>query len=70
MKFREKTYLVTLVLFLVILNAGIFSLAFYTYKNNVSAAKDIAGAEEKVIAEAFSNDIAYLSRAESIKRVM
>ena len=27
MKFREKTYLVTLVLFLVILNAGIFSLA-------------------------------------------
>ena len=70
MKFREKTYLVTLVLFLVILNAGIFSLAFYTYENNVSAAKDIAAAEEKVIAEAFSNDIAYLSREESIKRVM
>ncbi len=70
MKFREKTYLVTLVLFLVILNAGIFSLAFYTYGNNVSAAKDIAAAEEKVIAEAFSNDIAYLSREESIRRVM
>lgn len=70
MKFREKTYLVTLVLFLVILNAGIFSLAFYTYENNVQAAKDIAAAEEKVIAEAFSNDVAYLSREESLTRVM
>ncbi len=70
MKFREKTYLVTLVLFLVILNLGIFSLAFYTYENNVSAAKEIAAAEEKVIANAFANDTQYLSREESIRRVM
>ena len=62
--------MVTLALFLVILNAGIFSLALYTYESNVKAAGEIATAEEKVIATAFANDIQYLSREESILRVM
>lgn len=70
MKFREKTYLVTLVLFLVILNAGIFSLAFYTYKSNVDAAENLCLAEEQVIVEALSNDLAYLKEGASEQLVL
>lgn len=70
MKFREKTYLITLVLFLVFLNTGIFSLTFYTYRRSVDSAKEVCYAEEHVIAEAFGNDTEYLSREESLLRVM
>lgn len=70
MKFREKTYLITLLLFLVILNTGIFSLAFYTYKSNVDAAETVCIAEEKVIAEAVSNDLSYLKEGASEQLVL
>ncbi len=60
MKFREKTYLVTLLLFLTVLNTGIYLLAFYTHKSGVKAAESICFAEERVIAEAVADDIAYL----------
>lgn len=70
MKFREKTYLLTLVLFLLILNVSIFSLIFYTYRNNVDSTKNVCYAEERVIAEAFGNDTEYLSSSESLLQVM
>lgn len=70
MKFREKTYLITLILFLVIFNAGIFSLAFYTYQKSVDAAQAVCYAEESVVREAFAGDIEYLSKEESLKKVM
>lgn len=70
MKFREKTYLITLVLFLAILNISIFSLIFYTYRKNVDSAKNVCYAEERVIAEAFGNDTEYLSSGEGLLRVM
>ena len=70
MKFREKTYLITLTLFLVIFNAGIFSLAYYTYQKSVDAARSVCYAEETVIREAFAGDVEYLSKPESLKKVM
>ena len=60
LKFREKTYLVTLVLFLLFLNTGIFSLAFYTYQSNMDSAEELCREEERVIAEAFAKDVEYL----------
>lgn len=65
MKFREKTYLVTLLLFLTVLNTGIFMLAFYTYKTSVDAAENVCFAEERVIAEAVADDLAYLKEGAS-----
>jgi len=65
MKFREKTYLVTLLLFLVVLNTGIYSLAFYTYKTSVDAAESVCFAEERVIADAIAGDLAYLKEGAS-----
>ena len=70
MKFREKTYLITLTLFLVIFNAGIFSLAYYTYQKSVDAARSVCYAEESVIREAFAGDVEYLSKPESLQKVM
>lgn len=61
MKFREKTYIITLILFLVFLNAGIFSLAVYTYHSNAEASKEVCCAEEKVIYDAFVKDFDYLT---------
>lgn len=63
MKFKEKTYIITLVLFLIFLNAGIFSLAFYTHNQNTKAAESLCTEEKTVIAEAFSDDITYLGHA-------
>ena len=70
MKFREKTYFITLILFLFFLNAGIFSLAFYTYQKSVDSARTVSLAEETVIREAFTGDIEFLSKEESLKKVM
>ncbi len=60
MRFKDKTYLITLVLFLLFLNAGIFSLAYYTNQRSVSAAYELCHSEQAVIIEAFEDDIKYL----------
>lgn len=60
MRFKDKTYLITLLLFLLFLNAGIFSLAYYTQQKNISAAEQLAHSEQSVIAKAFEDDITYL----------
>lgn len=60
MKFKEKTYLITLVLFLIFLNAGIFSLAYYTQQKNADSAEKLCISEFSVITEAFEDDILLL----------
>lgn len=60
MRFKDKTYLITLVLFLVFFNVGIFSLAYYTQQKNIQAAEQLAKSEQTVIAKAFEDDITYL----------
>ncbi len=60
MRFKDKTYIITLVLFLLFLNAGIFSLAYYTNQKSVSAAYELCHSEASVIIEAFEDDITYL----------
>lgn len=57
MRFWQKTYLFTLVLFLVCLNIGIISLTVYTYSKNVSAAEATASAEQYYIAISFERDV-------------
>ena len=64
MRFWQKTYLWTLVLFLVCLNAGIFSLVYYTYHQNVKAAEDACRAEYDYIARSFARDYADMQSAE------
>lgn len=61
LKFKEKTYLITLSLFLVFFNVGIFSLAFYSYQNNMKAAENLCCEEARVISEAFGKDAEYLN---------
>lgn len=63
MRFKDKTYIITLVLFLLFLNAGIFSLAFYTHNQSTSAAEELCRSEQAVIAAAFEDDIKYLGPA-------
>ena len=60
MRFKDKTYLITLLLFLLFLNAGIFSLAYYTQQENIKSAETLAQSEQSVIAKAFEDDITYL----------
>ena len=57
-KFFERTFLLTLLLFLLFLNGGIFALAYYTHSNSVSAAEQVCMSEEFYIIEAFENDLA------------
>lgn len=70
LRFREKTYLITLVLFLLFLNTGIFSLAYYTYDNNMDAAEELCREEERVISEAFAKDCEYLNYNSSKRALM
>ncbi len=64
MKFFERTYLITFVLFLVFLNVAVFALAMYTFHNSTEAAKSVCLTEFSSIADAFEKDYEY-SRAQS-----
>lgn len=55
-KFWQKTYLFTLILFLLCLNVGILSLTVYTYRKNIEAAEITASAEQNYIALSFERD--------------
>lgn len=63
MRFKDKTYIITLVLFLLFLNAGIFSLAYYTHQKSIRAAYELCHSEKTVIVEAFEDDIEHLGPA-------
>lgn len=65
MRFWRKTYIFTLILFLVCLNAGIFSLAYYTYYKNVEAAEDSCRSEQYYIAKSFERDYEDMNAAGS-----
>ncbi len=56
MRFWQKTYIFTLILFLVCLNGGILSLTVYTHNKNVDAAEATASAEQYYISISFERD--------------
>ncbi len=56
MRFWQKTYIFTLILFLVCINAGVLSLTVYTYRENVQAAESTASAEQYYVAVSFERD--------------
>ena len=56
MRFWQKTYVLTLILFLVCLYVGLFSLAFYTYGKNVKSAEDVCRSEQNYIVKSFERD--------------
>ena len=56
MKFWQKTYLFTLILFLLCLNVGLLSLTVYTYQKNIEATEITASAEQNYIALSFERD--------------
>ena len=60
-RFWQKTYIFTLVIFLFFLNAGILSLAVYTYGKNVSAAEEAAITQQYYLASAFEREYDELS---------
>jgi len=55
-RFFERTYFFTLVLFLLLLNTCIFSLALYTHNRSYESAKQVCRSELLVIIEAFERD--------------
>lgn len=55
-RFFEKSYFITLLLFLVLLNACIFSLALYTHNRSYESAEQVCRSEQLVIIEAFERD--------------
>ena len=57
MKLWQKNYLLTLALFLVFLYAGVFSLAFFSYRRSMNDAEETAKAEESYIARSFERDL-------------
>lgn len=63
MRFWQKTYIFTLLLFLVCLNICILSLTVYTYRKNVEAAEATASAEQYYIAASFERDYKDLTEA-------
>ena len=56
MKFFEKTYLLTLVLFLVFLNGCVLMLSLYSYENRVEATEQVCLSEQYTIEQAFEAD--------------
>ena len=55
-KFFERTYLLTLLLFLLFLNGCVFALAYYTHAGNLDAAKDVCRSGETAALEAYLRD--------------
>ncbi len=64
MRFWQKTYIFTLGLFLLCLNAGVLSLAVYTHQKNVSATEAAFSAEQHYIARSFEMDHNEMMRAD------
>lgn len=57
MRFWQKAYILTLILFLVCLNSGMISLILFTHSKSVRSAEDGAGAEQYYIARSFERDL-------------
>ena len=65
MRFWQKTYIFTLVIFLICLNISILSLTLYTYQKNLEATETAVAAEQYYIAISFERD--YMALMESNK---
>ncbi len=65
MRFWKKTYIFTLVLFLICLNVGILSLTVYTYQKNVEATETAVAAEQYYVAMSFERDYADMIESSS-----
>lgn len=63
MRFWQKTYIFTLVLFLICLNVGVLSLTVYTYGKNVEATETVVTAEQSYVAMSFERDFEDLTEA-------
>ncbi|MBR5779937.1 MAG: HAMP domain-containing histidine kinase [Clostridia bacterium] len=56
MRFWQKTYIFTLILFLFCINIGVLSLTVYTHSKNVQSAEATASAEQYYVAMSFERD--------------
>ena len=65
-RFFEKSYFITLLLFLVLLNACIFSLALYTHNRSYESAEQVCRSEQLVIIEAFERDYEISGEADTL----
>lgn len=65
-RFFEKSYFITLLLFLVLLNACIFSLALYTHNRSYESAEQVCRSEQLVIIEAFERDFEISGEADTL----
>ena len=65
MRFWQKTYIFTLVLFLICLNIGILSLTVYTYQKNVEATETAVTAEQYYVAMSFERDYEDMTESNS-----
>lgn len=65
-RFFEKSYFITLLLFLVLLNACIFSLALYTHNRSYDSAEQVCRSEQLVIIEAFERDYEISGEADTL----
>ena len=65
MRFWQKTYIFTLLLFLICLNVGILSLTVYTYQKNVEATETAVTAEQYYVAMSFERDYKDMTESNS-----
>ena len=65
MRFWQKTYIFTLVLFLICLNVGILSLTVYTYQKNVEVTETAVTAEQYYVAMSFERDYKDMTESNS-----
>ncbi|MBQ8432767.1 MAG: HAMP domain-containing histidine kinase [Clostridia bacterium] len=63
MKFFERTYLLTLLLFLLFLNGGFLTLALYTHGQSIESAEQVCLSEEYTLRSAFERDVASLEES-------
>ncbi len=63
MRFWQKTYIFTLILFLLCLNIGVLSLTVYTYGKTVEATETAVKAEQYYVAMNFERDYGDLNEA-------
>ncbi len=61
MRFFEKTYLITLALFLVFLNLSVISLCLFTFNSNIETTQNACISEGNAVKEAFENDMGSLN---------
>ncbi len=65
-RFFEKSYFITLLLFLMLLNVCIFSLALYTHNRSYESAEQVCRSEQLVIIEAFERDFEISGEANTL----